>query len=171
MLASTLTTIVVFFPGDAALRRQQVSVLRAGAGGGALAAGLVRGRDDVVPLFCARFINARSCTQRMPERTIAAADFCIERFNAWFNPKFEALPGFLRPRDQHRSASARSPFCLLLTGIIVLSLFLFPLLDFSFFPRTDPGQFMMNIKLPSGTRIGLTEEEIAKVEDLVRHEV
>ena len=28
---------------------------------------------------------------------------------------------------------------------------------------------MMNIKLPSGTRIGLTEQEVAKVEDLVRH--
>ena len=58
-----------------------------------------------------------------------------------------------------------------LTGIIVVSLFLFPLLDFSFFPRTDPAQFMMNLKLPSGTRIGITEEEVAKVEGLVRQAV
>ncbi len=44
VLAATLTTVVVFFPGDAALRRQQVSVLVAGAGGGAVAVRLLRGR-------------------------------------------------------------------------------------------------------------------------------
>src|SRR5262249_43431644 len=42
------------------------------------------------------------------------------------------------------------------------------LLDFSYFPRTDPGQFVMNLKLPSGTRIGLTEGEIARLEGIVR---
>ena len=56
----------------------------------------------------------------------------------------------------------------MLAGLIVLSLFLFPLLDYSFFPRTDPGQFVMNVKFPSGTRIGRTDEGIARIEELVR---
>ncbi len=34
-------------------------------------------------------------------------------------------------------------------GIFVLSLALFPLLGFSFFPRTDPGQFVINFKAPT----------------------
>ena len=52
--------------------------------------------------------------------------------------------------------------------IFVLSIALFPLLGISFFPRTDAGQFVINLKAPSGTRISLTEEEVTKVENLVR---
>ncbi|HVW87801.1 MAG TPA: efflux RND transporter permease subunit, partial [Bryobacteraceae bacterium] len=46
-----------------------------------------------------------------------------------------------------------------------------PLLGRSFFPRTDAGQFVINIKAPSGTRLNVTESEIAKVEALIRREV
>ena len=50
------------------------------------------------------------------------------------------------------------------------SLAIFPLLDLSFFPRTDAGQFVMTIKAPSGTRLVETEKEIARVEAIV-HQV
>src|SRR5204862_5840885 len=53
----------------------------------------------------------------------------------------------------------------------VASLALFPLLGLSFFPRTDAGQFVMNLKAPTGTRISVTEDEVAKVENVVRREV
>ena len=49
-----------------------------------------------------------------------------------------------------------------------LTFLLVPLLGVSFFPRTDPGQFMMNLKLASGTRIDVTETEIGRVEDIIR---
>ena len=42
---------------------------------------------------------------------------------------------------------------------------LFPLLGLSFFPRTDAGQFVINLKAPTGTRLAVTENEVAKVED------
>src|ERR1700676_1621480 len=48
------------------------------------------------------------------------------------------------------------------------SLGLFPLLGLSFFPRTDAGQFVINLKAPTGTRLSVTEGEGARVEDLVR---
>ena len=41
---------------------------------------------------------------------------------------------------------------------------MFPLLGLSFFPRTDAGQFVINLKAPTGTRLGVTEGEVAKVE-------
>jgi hydrophobic/amphiphilic exporter-1 (mainly G- bacteria), HAE1 family len=47
---------------------------------------------------------------------------------------------------------------------------LYPLLGVSFFPRTDPGQFVIRVKAPSGTRIELTQGYIKRVEDVV-HEV
>jgi len=53
----------------------------------------------------------------------------------------------------------------------VASLVLFPQLGLSFFPRTDAGQFVINLKAPSGTRLSVTENEVAKVEDLIRQVV
>ena len=40
----------------------------------------------------------------------------------------------------------------------------------SFFPRTDAGQFVINVKAPTGTRIELTENYVKRVEDIV-HQV
>jgi multidrug efflux pump subunit AcrB len=50
----------------------------------------------------------------------------------------------------------------------IASLLLFPLLGISFFPRTDAGQFQINLKAPPGTRIALTEAEVQRVEDMIR---
>jgi HAE1 family hydrophobic/amphiphilic exporter-1 len=42
----------------------------------------------------------------------------------------------------------------------------------AFFPRTDAGQFTINMKVPTGTRIEVTEQYVKKVEDLIhRHDV
>jgi multidrug efflux pump subunit AcrB len=51
------------------------------------------------------------------------------------------------------------------------SLLLFPLLGLSFFPRTDAGMFVINVKAPSGTRLAVTEREVAKVEALIRQTI
>ena len=40
----------------------------------------------------------------------------------------------------------------------------------SFFPRTDAGQFVINVKAPTGTRIELTENYVKRVEEIV-HQV
>jgi multidrug efflux pump subunit AcrB len=167
VLASTLTTIVVFFPVTLlyGVSKFLFSALALAVVLSLLASYVVA--MSVVPLFCSRFIKGHhgEAAHPAPKRR-----GLLDRFNAWFNPKFE---GFLNFYDRVISIVLRRPVAILfvLTGIIVLSLFLFPILDFSFFPRTDPGQFMMNIKLPSGTRIGLTEAAIARVENLIRQVV
>src|SRR5262249_28446891 len=53
----------------------------------------------------------------------------------------------------------------------VMSLALFPRLELSFFPRTDAGMFVINLKAPSGTRISVTEAEVSKVEAIIRQVV
>ena len=45
---------------------------------------------------------------------------------------------------------------------------LFPILGRSYFPRTDPGQFVSDVKCPSGSRIELSNHYIAQVEDEIR---
>lgn len=50
-----------------------------------------------------------------------------------------------------------------LMGLFILSLAIYPLLGLAFFPRTDAGQFTINLKAPTGTRIELTEKYVEKV--------
>jgi hydrophobic/amphiphilic exporter-1 (mainly G- bacteria), HAE1 family len=38
----------------------------------------------------------------------------------------------------------------------------------AYFPRTDAGQFVINMKAPSGTRIELTQQDVEKVENEIR---
>ncbi len=52
-----------------------------------------------------------------------------------------------------------------------LSLLLYPFLGMAFFPRTDAGQFVINVKTPSGTRVEITDDEVARVENLIRQTV
>src|SRR5262249_34204913 len=49
-----------------------------------------------------------------------------------------------------------------------VSLVLYPFLGVAFFPRTDAGQFVINMKSPSGTRIEVTSQDVGTVETLVR---
>ncbi len=55
-----------------------------------------------------------------------------------------------------------------ISGIFLLSLSLYPLVGKSYFPRTDPGQFVINLKAPTGTRLELTDQMVAQVEQIVR---
>ena len=45
-----------------------------------------------------------------------------------------------------------------ITGLFVFSLALYPLIGKAYFPRTDPSQFVVSVKAPSGTRLELTEK-------------
>ncbi len=57
------------------------------------------------------------------------------------------------------------------TGMFLLSFLLIPLIGVSFFPRSDAGQFVINVKAPTGTRIEVTNDYIKQVEDIVRQVV
>jgi multidrug efflux pump subunit AcrB len=48
---------------------------------------------------------------------------------------------------------------------------LFPWLGVAYFPRTDPGQFVINLKAPTGTRLEKTEQLVKKVERIIHDEV
>ena len=48
------------------------------------------------------------------------------------------------------------------------SLGIYPFVGRAFFPQTDAGQFTINIKVPTGTRIEVTNEYVARIEDMIR---
>src|ERR1035441_3163523 len=59
----------------------------------------------------------------------------------------------------------------ILSGVFLLSLVIYPFIGLAFFPSTDAGQFTINMKVPTGTRLEVTEQYVAKVEDLIRNVV
>jgi len=58
-----------------------------------------------------------------------------------------------------------------LMATFVLSLGLYPMIGLAFFPQTDAGQFTISLKAPTGTRIELTNDYVAKVEALIKNAV
>ena len=125
----------------------------------------------VVPLFCANLIKGHQGTRLASTRSgRAPAPGWGPRFNAWFNRKFNRM---LDRYEGTLNLALLRPLATVLgiTGLFVLSLALYPLIGKSYFPRTDPGQFVINLKAPSGTRLELTDQLVGQVEDIVREVV
>lgn len=171
VLAATLTTVVVFFPVTFlyGVSKFLFTALALAVALSLFASYVVA--LTVVPLFCARFIKRPSHlgtpSSEEPVRISHRRWDLGDRFNFWFNNRFES---FLRAYDWLVAAVLNRPvitLCLFAVAFI-LTLAVFPLLGLSFFPRTDAGQFVINLKAPTGTRLSSTEEEVAKVENLVR---
>lgn len=162
VLAATLTTIVVFFPvtllygvSKFLFTAMALAVVLSMAASYLVAM-------TVVPLFCSRFMQPHSAhgEQDTPHGLGA-------RFNAGFQRSFEfVLAGY--NRLVLRVLAWPVLTLALFAAVFAGSLALYPALGLSFFPRTDAGQFVMNVKAPSGTRLDETEQEIAKLEHLIR---
>jgi HAE1 family hydrophobic/amphiphilic exporter-1 len=120
----------------------------------------------VIPLFCSRFLKPHSHEhgEADKKRSLGA------RFNGGFNRGFN---GVLNVYERMVRSAVRVPLLTVgvLMGAFALSLLLFPLLGLSFFPRSDAGQFTINLKAPTGSRLELTNEYVAKVEDLVKRNI
>ena len=57
---------------------------------------------------------------------------------------------------------------ILLGSMFALLLILFPFLGRAYFPKTDPGQFLVNVKMPSGTRIEVSDHYVTDIEKEIR---
>ena len=90
-----------------------------------------------------------------------------DRFNAGFNRHVQQLLDFYE-HWVRRALERPGLTVAVLTGLFLASLAIYPFLGLSFFPRTDAGQFTINLKVPTGTRIEVTNEYVAKVENLIR---
>jgi HAE1 family hydrophobic/amphiphilic exporter-1 len=164
VLAATLTTAIVFFPVVFLYGVSRFLFV-------ALALAVILSlfasyfvAMTVVPLFCAKLINKHQADEEVGD------DFVSSRLGGIgkkFNVYFEKMLG---KYDRTLSTALLKPAATVigLAGVSLLCLSLYPLLGVSFFPRTDPGQFVINLKAPSGTRVELTEDYVKQVEDVVR---
>ena len=166
VLAATLTTAIVFFPVVFLYGVSRFLFV-------ALALAVILSlfasyfvAMTVVPLFCAKLIKKHQAEEEVGEGAVGARFQVItKRFNMYFEK-------MLGKYDRTLSTALLKPAATLigLTGVSLLCFALYPFLGVSFFPRTDPGQFVINLKAPSGTRVELTEDYVKQVEDVI-HQV
>jgi hydrophobic/amphiphilic exporter-1 (mainly G- bacteria), HAE1 family len=163
VLAATFTTAIVFFPVVflTGVSKYLFTALAMGVVLALAASYLVA--MSVVPLFCSRFIKTAHGSEAEGER----GGGWLQRMLAPFNRAYDRL---LAKYDEAIEKALDYPKMTVgvIMGVFVVSLALSPLLRVAFFPRTDPGQFVISIKAPSGTRIELTNEYMARAEDDIR---
>ncbi|MDB5977473.1 MAG: acriflavin resistance protein [Nevskia sp.] len=177
VLASTLTTAIVFFPVTllTGVSKFLFSAMALSVVISLFASYLVA--MTVVPLFCAKLIKSSDVASHDlsdhhldPIGASSGRGNWMRRFNHWFNFRFQQFLG--RYRNSLVLALARPARSLLLIlGIGVLLIGLMPLMGFSYFPRTDPSQFLINVKAPTGTSMERSNVIVAQIEDIVRKEV
>ncbi|HEX7653742.1 MAG TPA: efflux RND transporter permease subunit, partial [Verrucomicrobiae bacterium] len=175
VLAATLTTVIVFFPVTFLYGVSRFLFM-------ALAASVILSLFasyfvalTVVPLFCAKLIgnphaagaegqgegHGHGALPGNGKRSWAA------RFNAGFNLRFTKL---LDGYERWLGVALRRPLAtvLIIAGIFGFSLGLYPFIGEAYFPRTDPGQFVINLKATTGTRIERTNELVQRAEQIIR---
>jgi hydrophobic/amphiphilic exporter-1 (mainly G- bacteria), HAE1 family len=136
----------------------------------------------VIPLFCSRFLKAvphaaahahadeKKEGEYELEPTTSTSQSWMDRFNARFNRMFNKVLDYYEYWVR-RALQRPGLTVLALSAVFLLSIAIYPLTGLAFFPKTDAGQFTINLKVPTGTRIEMTDQYVAKVEDLIRHTV
>ena len=176
VLSATLTTVVVFFPVTFlyGVSKFLFTALALAVVISLFASYIVA--MTVIPLFCSRFLKAiphvvgHEGEDYEIEPSATASHSRWDKFTAQFNRHFNRL------LDSYeywvKRALVRPGLTVaILSGAFVLSLAIYPFLGLAFFPRTDAGQFAINLKVPTGTRLEVTEQYVEKVEDLIKQQV
>ncbi|HEX9112153.1 MAG TPA: efflux RND transporter permease subunit, partial [Terriglobales bacterium] len=173
VLAATLTTVVVFFPVTFlfGVSKFLFSALALAVVISLFASYVVA--MTVIPLFCSRFLqavphaNGDTGHEYEIEPTSAFGKSWWERFTAGFNRQFNRM---LDSYEYWVNRALVRPglTVAMLSGMFLVSLLIYPFLGLAFFPSTDAGQFTINVKAPTGSRLEITEQYVAKVEDLIR---
>ena len=176
VLAATFTTAIVFFPVALlyGVSRYLFTALALAVVFSLFASYIVA--MTVVPLYCARFIKPSEAHASEEEEIDAEGQIefrrevklsFFEKIVRTFNHRFQRMLE-LYVVAVNRSILRPVASTVGILGAVVLTFALFPLMGRAYFPRTDPGQFVINIKCPSGTRLELSNKYVAQVENEIR---
>jgi multidrug efflux pump subunit AcrB len=177
VLASTVSTSIVFFP---VLLLVGVSKYLFSALALAVVIAMFASYAvamTVVPLFCAKFITIDPSEVPSPEvtsgtsaesRTITKRRIRVFRvITEKFNLAFRSLEAWYT-RKLGMALEHAGMIVSIICAAVALSFAIYPLIGKAFFPRTDPGQFVVDVKVPAGTRIEVTDDYIAQMEQDIR---
>jgi hydrophobic/amphiphilic exporter-1 (mainly G- bacteria), HAE1 family len=170
VLAITIVTVVVFFPVTLlfGVSKYLFTALALAVVFSLFASYFVA--VSVVPLYCATFLRGTGHHEMGLGEAADDRKSGMAKFHHEFNVRFERMLG-VYDRWVQKALDRPKKVVLGFLAVFVLSFGLYPLIGMSFFPRTDPGQFVINVKAPTGTRLEVTEDYIKRVENIIRQVV
>ena len=164
VLAATSTTSIVFFPVTFFYGVSRYLFID-------LALGVVLSifasyifAMTVVPLYCAYFIQLDSHGEETHENPKGLLAHLVHRFNA----SFQKLLLYYERKVTQALVRPEGTALFILGGIVLLIAGVFPFVGRAYFPRTDPGQFVIDLKMPTGTRLEVSDKYVADVEREIR---
>jgi multidrug efflux pump subunit AcrB len=164
VLAATFTTAIVFFPVTtfSGVSKYIFTPLALGVVFSIFASYFIA--MTVVPIFCAKFIPSPIHEEHVdrPGKNI------LFRFDRAFNAKFHRMLEWYENLARRVLQRPLAATIVISAGMVVLLAVTFPFLGRAYFPRTDPGQFVIDVHMPSGTRLEASNEYIARVENVIR---
>jgi len=170
VLAATSTTSIVFFPVTflSGISKYIFTPLALGVVISIFASYFFA--MTVVPLFCSYFVRLHHPAGDLEHRDTGRQSWFqrfVAKFNEYFRRMLEGYESLARRALVRPGLTAVA----ILAGVALVLVGLFPFLGRAYFPRTDPGQFVINVRMPSGTRLEVSNQYIAKVENIIRHTV
>ncbi len=118
----------------------------------------------VVPLYCAYFIRVDIHGEEAHEKHKGTFAKIVHRFNA----AFQRLLDYYEKNVTRALLNPARTVLFVLGSIVLFIALIFPFVGRAYFPRTDPGQFVIDVKAPTGTRLELTDKYVARVESDIR---
>ena len=164
VLAATFTTSIVFFPVTFfnGISKYIFTPLAMGVVLSIFASYFFA--MTVVPLYCAKFIHL----QHAGETSKKSKPGIFGRFERSFNDKYERMLNWYEGLAKRAMQRPGLTAAAILGGVALVLALTSPFLGRAYFPRTDPGQFVINVRMPSGTRLEVSNDYIAKVENVIR---
>jgi multidrug efflux pump subunit AcrB len=120
----------------------------------------------VVPLYCSKFIRPHGTGDDAKRRPGP-----LHRFDTWFNEKFQAMLNWYERLAKRAIQRPGVTTIWIFAGVVLTLALTFPFLGRAYFPRTDPGQFIIDVRMPSGTRLEVSNEYMARIENIIRQVV
>ncbi len=159
VFASTITTVIVFFPVMflAGVAKYLFSALSLAVVLAMLASYVVA--MTVIPIYCARFLT----TAEAHEEETGEGRHILGAFNRLYERFAGRYARLLDRALDHKYVVIGA-----VTVLFVVTMSGYPFLGTELFPRTDAGQFIINVRAPRGSRIEMTEDLIAHMEQVIR---
>jgi multidrug efflux pump subunit AcrB len=164
VLAATFTTSIVFFPVTFfnGISKYIFTPLALGVVLSIFASYFFA--MTVVPLYCAKFIRLKHENKDSKKSRLGF----FASFEKRFNDKYEAMLNWYESLAKRAMLRPGLTAAVILGGVLLVLAGTLPFLGRAYFPRTDPGQFVINVRMPSGTRLEVSNDYIAKVENIIR---
>lgn len=177
VLAATSTTSIVFFPVTFfyGVSKYLFTDLALGVVISIFASYIFA--MTVVPLYCAYFIRLEGHggeqhsdqeKEGMAEESHAGPKGMLGRVVTRFNYYFRRLLEIYEKWVTRALVNPKRTAAVILGALGLIVAVMFPIIGKAYFPRTDPGQFVINLKMPTGTRIEVSDKYVERVEDDIR---